>query len=244
MTRKTAQTATSTAANAAKTGPTSTHGGGVAFVGTGPGDPELLTVRALRLIEEADVLITETLWNFGVGEGMDDLRPFDPHAFENALAEAVVGRAKRRDRVDEFVVMHPGGDLLGMILLGIGGQTALLSRNRAEEFARIGEVPGNVGGHCASLSTSHDELDHGLDRREFVDLRHQIRSLDRIEGAIERPHLGAVLAAPDALEQVDRQVELGMKGFKWYTAEWRENTATAPVNMNTTVATMVAPALT
>jgi uncharacterized protein len=27
--------------------------------------------------------------------------------------------------------------------------------------------------------------------------------------------------APDALEQVDRQVELGMKGFKWYTAEWR-----------------------
>lgn len=27
--------------------------------------------------------------------------------------------------------------------------------------------------------------------------------------------------APDALEQVDRQVEMGMKGFKWYTAEWR-----------------------
>ncbi|HET6918926.1 MAG TPA: amidohydrolase family protein [Jiangellaceae bacterium] len=28
--------------------------------------------------------------------------------------------------------------------------------------------------------------------------------------------------APDALEQVERQVtELGMRGFKWYTAEWR-----------------------
>jgi len=27
--------------------------------------------------------------------------------------------------------------------------------------------------------------------------------------------------APDALEQVDKQVEMGMKGFKWYTAEWR-----------------------
>ncbi len=31
----------------------------VAFVGTGPGDPELLTVRAVQLIADADVIITE-----------------------------------------------------------------------------------------------------------------------------------------------------------------------------------------
>ena len=41
-----------------RTGTTSR--GWVSFVGSGPGDPELLTVRAVTLLEQAEVIVTET----------------------------------------------------------------------------------------------------------------------------------------------------------------------------------------
>ncbi len=93
--------------------------GSVSFVGTGPGDPGLLTVRAAELIRGADVVITETpehlvVLQSLVGLRLDDITVVDGGYGEDgqplthaSRAKLVVKHAKARGNVVRLICGDP-----------------------------------------------------------------------------------------------------------------------------------------
>lgn len=92
--------------------------GAVAFVGTGPGDPGLLTVRATDLIQAADVVITEspehtTLLRTLLGERLSDVTVIDGGYGEDGQPLTHASRAKlvtKHARAEGTVVRLISGD--------------------------------------------------------------------------------------------------------------------------------------
>ncbi|MDQ3404124.1 MAG: uroporphyrinogen-III C-methyltransferase [Actinomycetota bacterium] len=87
---------------------------GVALVGGGPGDPELITVRGRRLLARADVVVADRL---GPRELLDELSPevividaakipYGRAATQDAINDALISHAK----AGRFVVRLKGGD--------------------------------------------------------------------------------------------------------------------------------------
>ncbi len=92
--------------------------GAVAFVGTGPGDPGLLTVRAIDLIRAADVVITEspahlTLLDALLGERLSAVTVIDGGYGEDGQPLTHASRAKlvtKHARAEGTVVRLISGD--------------------------------------------------------------------------------------------------------------------------------------
>ncbi|CRK58559.1 Siroheme synthase / Precorrin-2 oxidase / Sirohydrochlorin ferrochelatase / Uroporphyrinogen-III methyltransferase [Alloactinosynnema sp. L-07] len=87
---------------------------GVALVGGGPGDPELITVRGRRLLSRADVVVADRL---GPRDLLDELAPsvtvidaakipYGRAATQEAINDALITHAK----AGKFVVRLKGGD--------------------------------------------------------------------------------------------------------------------------------------
>ena len=101
-------------------------GGSVALIGAGPGDPDLLTIRARRLLRQADVVATDHLAPAAVLEGLDadvevryaGKRPGRHSLSQQEINDLIVQRAREGHRV----VRLKGGD---PFLLGRGGEEAL-----------------------------------------------------------------------------------------------------------------------
>ncbi|WP_018179966.1 uroporphyrinogen-III C-methyltransferase [Jongsikchunia kroppenstedtii] len=90
------------------------HPAGVALVGGGPGDPDLITVRGRRLLSQADVVVADRL---APGELLDRLGPsvelidaakvpYGRAMAQQAINDVLIDRAK----AGKFVVRLKGGD--------------------------------------------------------------------------------------------------------------------------------------
>lgn len=129
----------------------------VSLIGAGPGDPGLLTVKALRRIEEADLIIYDTLANpehlryaqrsakkICVGKG------FRYHRLsQNKINHLIIREAKKGHKV----VRLKGGD---PYLFGRGGEEALFLQSHRIPF----EVVPGVTSATACAATAGIPLTH------------------------------------------------------------------------------------
>jgi len=123
--------------------------GYVYIMGAGPGDPELLTIKAERVLHEVDVILYDNLVSSELIEQFDALKIYtgkrkDRHHFEqDAINEEIV----RHARQGKTVARLKGGD---PFVFGRGGEEIAYMRKKGVDYEII---PGITAAHGASAYT-------------------------------------------------------------------------------------------
>ena len=119
---------------------------GVALVGGGPGDPDLITVRGRRLLAEADVVIADRL---GPRDLLDEL---PPHVEVIDAAKIPYGRAMAQEAINTALIEHAKAGKAVVRLKG--GDPYVFGRGmeEAEALAEAGIPVTVVPGISSSIS--------------------------------------------------------------------------------------------
>lgn len=119
---------------------------GVALVGGGPGDPDLITVRGRRLLAEADVVIADRL---GPRDLLDEL---PPHVEVIDAAKIPYGRAMAQEAINAALIEHARAGKAVVRLKG--GDPFVFGRGmeEAQALAEAGIACTVVPGISSSIS--------------------------------------------------------------------------------------------
>lgn len=184
--------------------------GEVYLVGAGPGDPELLSLKAYRLIQEADVLLVDNLV-LGVkklipeGKKVIDIgKTAKKHKFsQDAINMLMVDLSEKYDKV----VRLKGGD---PFIFGRGGEEAVFLRERGVNFE---VVPGITSAVAAPAYFSIPLTFRGISSSVTVITGHEMEEKEERESinweAIA--NLKGTLVILMGVENLNRSVEKLLK---------------------------------
>jgi len=194
--------------------------GHVYLVGAGPGDAELLTVRALRLIESADVILHDDL----VGQAILDLAP--PHAEVINVGKRCGVKNITQEEINALMIEHaqaaasrvqPGRSYAqpGRSVVRLKSGDPLLFGCAAEEMAALAEagVPYEIVPGVSAAFAAAAALGCSLTDREWAS--HVIFSSGHHAQSHNRAALPAIEAGTRVVYMPGR--DLGLLAAEWMT---------------------------
>jgi len=185
--------------------------GSVALVGAGPGDPELITLKGLRLLQSADVVLYDNLANAELLEyarrDADRIYVGKRRKFPGIRQEAINQLMLKHVRAGKFVVRLKGGD--PFIFGRSGEETEYLANEGIDCVVVPGITAASGSASYAGIPLTHRDVSQSV--RFVTGHRAADRTnLDWPELAKPQQTLVIYMGLPGLKEILERLVEHGM----------------------------------